>query len=161
MNTIIEDMNGVKRLFDIPSYQLNMFPNPKMFVTKVNNDWIPMSTEAFVAKVNQLSLGLIALGIEVGERVALVSPNKVEWNIMDIAIQQVGAIVVPVYPNISSADYTYIFNDATIRYAFVGTEELCAKINGLKETIPTLKEVYSLINSSSFYHYETLIENGR
>ena len=83
-------MNDVKRLFDVPTYQLQNFPNQAMFVSKVDGTWIPISTEDFVAKANQLTKGLISLGVEVGERVALVSPNRVEWNIMDIAIQQMG-----------------------------------------------------------------------
>ena len=135
VSAITTDMNEVRRLFDVPAYQLNNFPNASMFVTKTEGAWIPMTTEEFVALTNQISKGLVALGISVGERVALVSPNRVEWNIMDIAIQQVGAIVVPVYPNISEHDYVYIFNDAGIRHAFVAGEELGHKIQGVASQI--------------------------
>ena len=119
MSAITTDMSEVKRLFDVPAYQLTKFPNSAMFVTKHDGVWVPMSTEEFVTKTNQISKGLVELGISLGDRVALVSPNRVEWNVLDIAIQQVGAVVVPVYPNISENDYTYIFNDAGIEFVFV------------------------------------------
>src|SRR5690554_7748842 len=86
-----------------------------MFSTKIDGKWVSTSTEEFIEKANLVSRGLIALGVEPGEKVALVSGNRVEWNIMDIGIQQIGAIGVPVYPNISTKDYKYIFGDAGIK----------------------------------------------
>lgn len=160
MSTITTDMSEVKRLFDVPTYQLKNFPNSAMFVTKQEGVWIPMTTEEFVNSTNQISKGLLELGISVGERVALVSPNRVEWNILDIAIQQVGAIVVPVYPNISEHDYTYIFNDAGIEYAFVGGDELANKINGVADKISSLKKIYTFDEVEGFSNYKELIDLG-
>ena len=119
-------MNQVRRLFDVPYHQQQNYPNEAMFVSKINGDWIPVSTAAFIDKVNALSRALIGLGVAPGERVAIVSANRLEWDCMDVAIQQVGAIVVPVYPNISSRDYNYIFNDAGIRY---GSSKFCPSDN--------------------------------
>ena len=94
-------MKEVKRLFDIPYYQLEMHPNERTFSTKRNGEWDKVSIQSFLEKVNQVSKGLVALGIKPGDRVGVVSSNRYEWNTVDIAIQQVGGIVVPVYPNIS------------------------------------------------------------
>ncbi len=160
MSAITTDMNEVRRLFDVPAYQLNNFPNASMFVTKTEGVWVPMTTEGFVALTNQISKGLVALGVSVGERVALVSPNRVEWNIMDIAIQQVGAVVVPVYPNISEHDYVYIFNDAGIRHAFVGGEELSHKIQGVSSQIPSLEKIFTFDQLPDFANYKDLIALG-
>ncbi|MNK01945.1 Long-chain-fatty-acid--CoA ligase FadD15 [compost metagenome] len=160
MSAITTDMNEVRRLFDVPAYQLNNFPNASMFVTKTEGAWVPMTTEDFVTIANQISKGLVELGVSVGERVALVSPNRVEWNIMDIAIQQVGAIVVPVYPNISEHDYVYIFNDAGIRHAFVGGEELAHKINGVASKISTLDKIFTFDEVEGFTNYKELIPLG-
>ena len=102
---------NIKRLFDIPHHQLENYPNENMFVTKTNGKWIGVSTETFLNEVMSISKGLIALGVKAGENVGIVSGTRYEWNVMDIAIQQVGAIVVPFYPNISERDYKYIFND--------------------------------------------------
>lgn len=160
MSAITTDMNEVRRLFDVPAYQLNKFPNASMFVTKVDGNWIPMTTEDFVTLANQISRGLVDMGVSVGERVALVSPNRVEWNIMDIAIQQVGAIVVPVYPNISEHDYVYIFNDAGIRHAFVGGDELAHKINGVASQIPSLEKIFTFDEVEGFTNYKELMKLG-
>lgn len=160
MSAITTDMNEVRRLFDVPTYQLKNFPNASMFVTKTDGKWIPMTTEEFVALTNQISKGLVELGVSIGERVALVSPNRVEWNIMDIAIQQVGAIVVPVYPNISEHDYVYIFNDAGIRHAFVGGAELAHKIQGVSSQIKSLDKIFTFDHLDEFPHYKSLVDLG-
>lgn len=160
MSAITTDMNEVRRLFDVPTYQLKNFPNASMFVTKMDSKWIPMTTEEFVALTNQISKGLVEIGVSIGERVALVSPNRVEWNVMDIAIQQVGAIVVPVYPNISEHDYVYIFNDAGIRHAFVSGADLAHKIQGVSSQIKSLKKIYTFDELEEFPHYRELIDLG-
>jgi len=158
--TITEDMNQVKRLFDVPYHQQITYPNERMFVTKVNGAWIPVSTQQFLDQANALSKGLVALGVLPGEKVALVASNRVEWNMMDIAIQQVGAIVVPVYPNISVADYKHIFNDAQVRFGFVGSLELYQKISGIQSEIPTLEQLFCFDEAENTCSYKTLVEKG-
>lgn len=154
-------MNQVKRLFDVPYHQLFSYPNARMFVTKKNGEWTPVSTEAFLADVNSLSKGLIALGVLPGEKVAIVATNRVEWNMMDIAIQQVGAIVVPVYPNISSADYKHIFNDSAVRFGFVGSQELYDKIKALQPEIPSLEGLFCFDEEEGTEYYGQLHEKGK
>ena len=136
-------MIQAKRLFDIPYYQLSTYPNPKMFVTKTNGEWVGVSNKEFLDEVMEISKGLIALGVQPGENVALVSSTRYEWNVMDIAIQQVGAIVVPLYPNISEGEYRYIMNDASIRFCVLSNEELCAKISNIRVSVPTLESIFS------------------
>jgi len=143
VETITRTMNEVKRLFDLPDYQLRNFPKEAMFVSKIEGSWVPITTEAFVDKALQLSKGLVGLGVSQGDCIGLVSSNRLEWNLMDIAIQQVGATVVPIYPNISSADYVYIFNDANLKYAFVGDNTLYKKISAKKDQIPCLMELFT------------------
>lgn len=135
-------MNAPQRLFDLPHYQLATHPNAKMFVSKINGSWQGVSTEEFLRDVQQVSRGLIAKGIEPGDRVGIVSTTRYEWNVMDIGIQQAGAIVVPFYPNISKKDYEFIFNDAGIKLCVVGDEELWNKITEIQSKIPSLKDIY-------------------
>lgn len=154
-------MNQITRLFDIPYYQLERFPNDNMFVTKTAGSWVSMSTATFLTKANEMSLALLALGIEKGERVALISTNRVEWNVMDIALQQIGAIVVPLYPTISSEDYKYIFNDASMRYAFVGNSEILERLNAVKSEIPSLHTIFSFDQLPDATYYLDLLEAGK
>lgn len=136
-------MIHAKRLFDIPYYQLETYPNPKMFVTKTKGEWVPISVQQFLEEAMIVSRGLISLGVNEGDNVALVSNNRYEWNIMDIAIQQIGAIVVPLYPNISESDYKYILNDASIKLCVVGNEELSTKIQHIKSEVPSLLHLFT------------------
>jgi long-chain acyl-CoA synthetase len=136
-------MIEIKRLFDIPYYQQEKYPNEKMFVTKTNNNWYGISTHDFIEKVNLISRGLISLGINAGDKVCIASSNRVEWNMMDIAIQQTGAIVVPIYPNISLSDYRFIFNDAGIKLCVVDSKELFDKINIIKDEIESFNYLFT------------------
>jgi long-chain acyl-CoA synthetase len=136
-------MIETKRLFDIPYYQLKNYPNPKMFVSKKDGVWKGVSTQEFLDQAMKFSRGLIALGVKPGENVALVSSTRYEWNVMDIAIQQTGAIVVPLYPNISEGEYKYIMNDAEIRICVLANDELCQKINNIRSEVPTLEHIFA------------------
>ena len=137
-------MIEAKRLFDVPHYQLKAHPNKNMFVTKTNGNWVGVSTAEFLDEVMRISRGLISLGVEAGDMIGLVSSTRYEWNVMDIAIQQIGAIVVPFYPNISENDYRYIFNDAGIKLCVVADEELHVKISNIRDTTPTLEHIFTM-----------------
>lgn len=139
-------MIEAKRLFDIPNFQLKTNPNPNMFVTKTDGIWKGISTADFIDQAMQYAKGLLALGVKPGENVALVSATRYEWNVMDIAIQQVGAIVVPLYPNISENEYRYIMNDAQIRICVLANEELYGKISNIRVDVPSLEHVFSFEN---------------
>ena len=151
------------RLFDLAYNQLNKFPNKNMFVTKTNGKWEGVSTSDFLKLAMETSRGLIALGVNPGERIAVVSSNRVEWNIMDIAIQQIGAIMVPIYPNISESDYKYIFNNAGVKFCVVGNEELFQKISNIKDSISTLQKTYTfdvVENASHWLEIAALAEGA-
>ena len=137
-------MIEAKRLFDVPHHQMKAYPNENMFVTKTNGKWIGVSTKDFLDEAMAISRGLISMGVQAGDMIGLVSGTRYEWNVMDIAIQQVGAIVVPFYPNISESDYTYIFNDAGIKLCVVADEELHEKITRIRPSISTLEHIFTM-----------------
>lgn len=153
-------MHQIKRLFDIPGHQFTNYPNNGMFVSKIDGIWQPMSTAHFIERTLALSKGLVKLGVHPGERVAIVSSNRVEWNLMDIAIQQIGGIVVPLYPNISTSDYCHILTDASIRFAFVGTHDLYVKLTSIIDRVPTLERVMSF-DANGEDSYEQLFALGQ
>ena len=129
---------SVKRLFDIPYYQLANYPQPDSLASKVDGTWIKHSTQDFIDKANQLSRALLREGIEPGDTIAMVSNNRPEWNMTDIGVQQVGAVNVPVYPTISEEDYAYIFNHAEVRICFVSDEELLGKVKAIQAKVPSV-----------------------
>jgi len=152
----------VQRLFDIPYYQLENFPKQDAFCTKVNGQWVKTSTAEFIEQVNYVSAGLIQLGIQKGDKVGMVSSNnRTEWNIVDIAILQIGAIDVPVYPTITEADNKFIFNDAEVKLCFVSDSELSAKINNIKDEIPSLNEIYTFDTVEGAKSWKEILEAGK
>ena len=92
-------MNTPKRLFDFAYYQLENFPLEKMMTSKVEEVHKTYSTKEYIDAVNSCSRGLLKLGVSPGDKIGLISHNnRCEWNIMDAAILQLGAINVPIYP---------------------------------------------------------------
>jgi len=153
-------MITAKRLFDIPYFQLENYPNPTMFVTKKQDAWVPVSTSEFLTEVMQVSKGLIAFGIQPGDRVAVSSNNRVEWNILDIAVQQVGAVLVPLYPNISESDYRYILNNAEAKLMIVSNLDLATKIQQVQKDTPSLLDFFTFDTIENFQHWKILHEKG-
>ncbi len=149
-------MIQAQRLFDIPYHQLKNYPNSNMFVTKTNGNWIGMKTADFVEKTNVLSRGLISLGINAGDRVAVSSNNRVEWNLFDIAVQQTGAVLVPLYPNISENDYRFILNDAEVKICVVGNEELANKMKNVKGDVPSLQHLMTFDEVAGFTNWAAI-----
>lgn len=137
---------NTRRLFDIPYYQQERFPQAMALVDKVAGEWKGISTQTYIDKATAMSKVLIRDGVLPGDAIALISNNRSEWNICDMAIQQVGAVSVPVYPTIDKSAYTYIFNDARVRLCIVSDQVLADKVNAIKDDIPTLRAVYSFDN---------------
>lgn len=149
---------NVERLFDIPYYQNEKFPQEDAFADKVVGDWVKVSTKEYIDYANSVSRALVKLGIQPGDKIAMISNNRSEWNICDIGIQQVGAISVPVYPTIDSASYSYIFNDASVKLCIVSDQELADKVNAIKGEVPTLNELYSFVDCKGAINWKNLNE---
>ena len=86
---------------------------------KIGGEWISISAEAFVARVRRVALGLVSLGIKAGDRVALLSENRPEWSITDLAILSIGAVNVPIYTTQAVDQVRYILSDSGARALFV------------------------------------------
>ena len=126
-------MSQPTRLFDFPRYQLANRPLDLMMTMPNNGNRVSYSTEQFVEAVDRTARGLIAMGLNAGDKVALVSHNnRCEWNIMDHAIMSVGAINCPLYPTMTEADYEYILNHSESRYCAVSNQELYDKVMSIR-----------------------------
>jgi long-chain acyl-CoA synthetase len=137
-------MTEVKRLFDFPYYQLENYPQEGALVSKVNGTWVKTSTQQYIDQANAISRGLIKLGVNANDKVAIISmTNRTQWNICDIGILQIGAQDVPIYPTISEQDYEYVLNHSESKYVFVSCKEVLDKINKIKANVPSLLGVYS------------------
>ena len=134
----------ITRIFDFAYYQLETYNLSKSLVSKTSGEWVSTSSREFIDKSNIVSRGLLAMGVKKGDKIALISStNRTEWNIMDLAMLQIGAINVPIYPTISENDYKYIFNHAEVKYCFLSDEALFIKANAIKNEVKSLKGIYS------------------
>lgn len=151
------------RLFDFIQYQAQNHPLEKAFGYKKNDQWTYFSTKQIIDLANKVSCGLIQLGVQPGEKIGLIAyKNRPEWVIMDIGIQQIGAINVPVYPTISPSEYEYIFNDSEISYCFVGQDDLYDKVQKARPNVPSLKNVYTFDRQEGRPYWEDIFaEEGQ
>lgn len=134
----------ISRLFDIAYYALENHNLPNALNTKYNGEWVATSSKEFVEKGNQLSRGLLKLGVKPNDKIAVISStNRTEWNLLDFAMLQIGAINIPIYPTITAEDYEYIFNHAEVTHCFISDKELLKKAKKAKKNTPTLQEIYS------------------
>ncbi|MCB0771631.1 MAG: AMP-binding protein, partial [Flavobacteriales bacterium] len=117
----------LQRLFDIPRYQLERYPKSDAIATKENGQWRTYSIQEVLATSERLALGLIALGVKPGDKVAIGSGNRSEWCLVDQAILRIGAVAVPVYPTSSKEDYAYILKHAEVKVCFSANAEIHAK----------------------------------
>ncbi|MBT8283669.1 MAG: long-chain fatty acid--CoA ligase [Muriicola sp.] len=154
-------MQTVTRLFDIPYFQQANFPMEKSFVDKRKGEWIAISTDEYISKANALSRALISLGVKANDKIAVISmTNRSEWNILDIAVLQLGAQNVPIYPTISEEDYAYILNHSGATHCFISCTEVLEKVNSIKNEVPALKEVYSFDEIKECKHWTELLTLG-
>lgn len=152
-------MNNPSRLFDFPYYQAEKFPLATMMTSKVGGKWKAYSTEEFIAAMNAACRGLLKMGVKPGEKVALISHNnRSEWNIMDHAIMQIGAIDVPIYPTMTEEDIKYILNHSESVYCFVSNDELFEKVASIKSTLPLLKDVFTFEEVSGAKNWQSIFE---
>jgi long-chain acyl-CoA synthetase len=132
-------------LFQLPYFQQNKYPQKQALAAKhIDGHFYAYSTAQVIELMNKVSLGLLQIGLKKGDKIALISyNNRPEWNIMDLAMQQIGVINVPVYPTISSKDYDYIFNDAEVKYCFVGHGDLLDKVRDAQKSVASLRGIFT------------------
>ena len=115
------------RLFDLIPYQIQKFNKEIAFSRKEEGVWKTYSSKEVQDIIDELSLGFLAQGIQAGDKVAIISENRPEWNFIDLACQQIGVISVPMYPTITVADYAYIFDHAEVKVIFAGDKTIFDK----------------------------------
>jgi len=151
----------ITRLFDFAYYQLEKYNLQESFVSKTTGEWVAISTKEFIEKVNTVSRGLLRLGVKPNDKIAVISSsNRTEWNILDIAILQIGAQNVPIYPTIGVNDYKYIFNHAETTFCFLSDEVLFEKANAVLKEAKFLNEIYSFENIEGCKNWQEIFKLG-
>lgn len=155
-------MTTITRIFDLlPNYVASYKPKDDALACKEDGVWKKYSIEHYIRMADDLTYGLISLGVKKGDTIATITNNRPEWNFIDMAIMQAGAIHVPVYPTISPADYQYIFNHASIKFVFVSGDELSRKIKEVSANCPSVEEVFTFKHREGFRNLYDLVGIGQ
>lgn len=151
-----------KKLFDILKLYLEKYPNQDVALArKEKNGWRKYSIQEYVEITNNLSYALIKLGIKKNDKVGIICGNRPEWNMLDMATMQVGAISVPIYPTISKDDYRYIINDCGVKLVVLEGSAVLQKIESIKSEAPTLEAIYAIDTKCDYPTFNELVELGK
>jgi long-chain acyl-CoA synthetase len=153
-----------QRLFEAIEYQHSKFGDKQdVFASKHQGTWVKMSSHQVLDSIKKLACGLIHLGIsgndytaEGADKIGIISNNRPEWVITDLAVQQTGAILVPLYPTTNPLEIEFILNDSEVKYIFVSNTEMYEKIKAIQPNIPSLKEIYCFDEVAGCKHYTEL-----
>jgi long-chain acyl-CoA synthetase len=150
-------MTQPTRLFDFPYYQLAHAPLNELMTSQYKGQWRSISTQDFITKMNVVSRALLGMGIKPGDKIALIThANRMEWDIMDQGILQIGAIDVPIYPTMTEQDYEYILNHSEAKLCFVSNAELYHKVKNVLANVPSLQGIYTFEEVPDASHWESI-----
>lgn len=160
-------MNEPQRLFDGIDFQLEQGGNEACFAAKENGTWRTYSTSEVKEIVDAISKGLLALGfgpgdmsVEGRDKIALIARNRPEWMFFDLAVQKIGAVLVPLYPTIHINDLEFVLADAQVKAVIVNDEELYKKVSHVSGKIPSIREIYSFEKVPGVTHWTSIPEKA-
>ena len=151
----------ITRLFDLLLQYSQKYNKTDALAGKENGQWVKYSSHEFIDFSNNISYGLLSLGINSGDKIAIIANNRPEWNFADMGIMQTGAINVPIYPTISQEDLKFILNDAEVKYVFVSSTELYEKVKIAAASVSSIKDIYTFNKVAGAKHWMELIELGK
>ncbi|MEO6327721.1 MAG: long-chain fatty acid--CoA ligase [Ginsengibacter sp.] len=160
----MKSITDSKRLFDCIEYHLERSPLEDMLAAKENGEWVKYNTKQVATNVNDLSAGLLKLGIHCGDmapesrpKIAVISKNRPEWLILDLAVQRIGAVLTPIYPTININELEFILNDAEVKLLFVNDAILFKKASAIRDRLPFLNDIYSFDKEEGVKHWKQIL----
>ncbi|MEP6951436.1 MAG: long-chain fatty acid--CoA ligase [Ginsengibacter sp.] len=157
-------MTEPTRLFDCLEMHLQGSASHTMLAAKENGNWKEYTTGEVAKIVDRLSAGLLHMGIGKGDdtaegrdKIAVISKNRPEWLILDLAVQKIGAVLTPVYPTINVSELEFVLNDAAVKIVFVNDLDLFNKVSGIKPNLPSLVEIYSFDKMENIHHWKEIL----
>ena len=140
-------------------------PRVDLLNAKVNGTWKAYSTQEVHELIDQLSVALLNMGVSSGDgttegrdKVGLISIGRPEWLITDLAVQQIGAVLVPLYPNTSAHELEEILSEAQVKCVFVSNQEIYDKVNEIRFKAPSLKAIFTFDQIEGGTHWTELLK---
>ena len=154
-------MKEVTRIFDILDVYTEKWPEQKVALAKKENGtWIKYSPEQYQDLSRKLAYAFIELGIQPDDKIAIISNNRPEWNMVDMAVQQIGAILVPIYPTITKEDYLFTLNNCEAKFVIMEGAAVMNKIEEILPDTPSLKHIYTMVDREKYPYFQQLVELG-
>ena len=161
-------MTKPHRLFDCMEKLMDECPDEPLLAAKEGGQWRKYTVKEVADIVERLSAGLIALGIspndlsvEKRDKIAVLSKNRPEWVFLDLAVQKIGAVLVPLYPTIHVTDLEFALNDAQVKLVFVNDEDLFHKVQSVIDRVPSVQQVYGFEHISGCKHWKEVLPLGK
>ncbi|HTN21679.1 MAG TPA: long-chain fatty acid--CoA ligase [Pelobium sp.] len=154
-------METINRVFDLLQFNKQKYNSQNVLAEKIKGSWKTYSIDDFIKYADDVSRGLLKLGIKKDEKVAIMSPNRPEWNFCDFGIMQIGAAQVPMYPTLAESDINFIIKDAEVKLIFVSDEALFKKIEKVKREFNLQLSIYTFDQVEGVAHWKEVQELGR
>jgi len=152
----------ITRTFDLLDRLQENYPQKDdILAGKENKQWVKYSTKNYVELATMVSYGLLSLGLKKGDKVAMVSNNRPEWNFIDMGISQAGMVHVPIYPTISVEEYDYILDDAKPKLIFVSDKVLFDKIKPIVNNAASIEGIYTINKVEGAKNWTEVKELGK
>ena len=149
------------RIFDILTVYTEKWPEQQVALAKKENGtWRKYSPKEYQDLTRKVAYALIELGIAPKDKVAIISSNRPEWNILDMAITMIGAIDVPIYPTISKEDYRYILDNCDAKMVILEGAAVLNKVEEVRVDIPKLQMLYTFQDRQKYPYFAQLVELG-
>jgi len=151
----------VKRTFDIVDQLVEKHNKDIALSVKRNGKWENFSTKEYKENVDNFSYGLLAMGFKRGDKIATVSNNRPEWNFIDMGMGQLGAVHVPIYPNIGADEYLHILKHSDAKIMIVSSAEVYEKLKPLVEKTPSIEKIYTFDKVEGVANWSEILELGK
>lgn len=153
---------SITRIFDLLNAYRNEFKGlKKAFSEKRSGKWKSYSADDYVRICDELSLAFLEIGVKKGDKIATVLHNSPEWNFIDMAIAQTGAVHIPIYPTISNESYEFIFKDAGVKHLMISNKDVYERIEPILKTTTSYKGGYRIDFEADLPTFNELLEIGK
>lgn len=150
----------ITRVFDILELYKTQYKKEDVLSSKVNKEWKKHSSEDLINNVNNVSHGLLALGLTDKDKVAIISNNRPEWNFCDYGCQQANIVTVPIFPTISNTDLQFILNHGEVKAIFISDKAIYAKLIAIEKEIPNVKHIISFNPIEGIMSFSDFLQLG-
>lgn len=150
-----------KRTFDLLDRYLSLFPNNDAFGIKIKGIWEKISVQDYNNNARWFALGLLEMGFKKGDKIATITPNRPEWNFVDLGMAMLGVIHVPLYTSLSVNEYHYVLEHSDARMLIVSDNKLHCILKPVFNELPNLEYVYTFNATSRSTCWLEVVEKGK